>query len=107
MKISTGTHVERFPVVSRVEDFDQHSGTWLERLVFNHRAWLVLICGVISLVLGFHATKLEVNASFERMIPQSHPYIKNYLDNKANLRGLGNSIRILASNTKGEIFDAE
>jgi predicted RND superfamily exporter protein len=105
--MTTAIPRERFPVVAGKDDFDPRSGMLLERLVFNHRAWLVLACAAISLVLGFHATKLAVNASFERMIPQSHPYIRNYLDNKASLRGLGNSIRIVVENTQGEIFDAE
>src|SRR5205809_2667150 len=101
----SSSKAERFPVIRRIAEFDQGSGIWLERMVFNHRAWLVAICAVISLVLGFAATKLVVNASFERMIPQSHSYIKNYLDNKQNLRGLGNAIRIVVENTEGEIFD--
>jgi uncharacterized protein len=75
--------------------------------VFNHRAWLIAVCAIISAVLGFFATKLAVNASFDRMIPQSHPYIRNYLDNKSHLRGLGNSVRIVVENTQGDIFAAE
>ncbi len=39
------------------------------------------------------------------MLPQSHPYIKNYLANKSDLRGLGNSIRVVVENTQGDIFD--
>jgi predicted RND superfamily exporter protein len=97
---------DAFGVVDDLKYFDQRSGVWLERLIFNNRAWIVATCAVVSVVLGFLATKLVVNASFERMIPQSHPYIRNYLDNKENLRGLGNSIRIVVENTQGDIFDA-
>jgi uncharacterized protein len=98
---------EQLPVVLRREDFDVRSGNWLERLIFNHRVWVILICAVASILLGFQATKLKINASFEGMIPQSHPYIRNYLENKDALRGLGNSLRIVVENPKGSIYNAE
>jgi predicted RND superfamily exporter protein len=39
------------------------------------------------------------------MIPSSSPYIRNYLDHKAELPGLGNSIRIVVENKRGDIYD--
>lgn len=63
--------------------------------------------GVVTAVLGFQACKLGVNASFDRMLPQSQPFIKNYLEHRNELRGLGNSIRIVVENTKGDIYDPE
>ena len=39
------------------------------------------------------------------MIPSSSPYIRNYLDNKAELPGLGNTIRIVVENKTGDIYD--
>jgi predicted RND superfamily exporter protein len=41
------------------------------------------------------------------MIPQSQPYIKNFLENRKSLRGLGNSVRVVVENTQGDIFDPE
>lgn len=93
------------PVVVNLEDFDKNSGNWLERDVFNHRPLVLAICLILTLFLGWHALKLPVNASFDDMIPQSHPYIKNYFDNQEALRGMGNTIRIAVENTKGDIFD--
>lgn len=83
------------------------SGTWLERALFNHRALVVLLCGLVTLLLGWQATRLDLNASFEKTIPTSHPYIQNYLKNQAELTGLGNAIRIAVANPKGSIYDAE
>jgi uncharacterized protein len=98
--------IDRMPVVRRAEDFDPQSGNLLERLVFNHRTWVVLACMLITVLLAhLAATRLVLNASFERMIPQSHPYIKNYLENRSALRGLGNSLRVVVENTDGDIFD--
>jgi predicted RND superfamily exporter protein len=105
MAIATD-NLEEMPVVRNLQDFDARSGNALERLIFNNRLWMVLACAFITVVLGyFAATRLTLNASFEKMIPQSHPYIKNYLDNRAELRGLGNSIRVVVENTNGDIFD--
>jgi len=99
---------DAMPVVPRLEDFDSRSGNGLERLIFNHRLPVILICALASLVLGyFVATKLAFNASFEKMIPQSQPYIKNYLENKAELRGLGNAIRVVVENPAGDIFEPQ
>ena len=56
-------------------------------------------------MLGFQATKLRLNASFERMIPTQHPYIVNYFEHKADLVGLGNSIAIAVETPEGTIFD--
>ena len=79
-----------------------------ERLVFNNRLAMVIICGIITVVLGYiAATRLVLNASFEKMIPQSQPYIKNYLTYQKDLRGLGNAIRVVVENTDGDIFDPQ
>ncbi|HEV8500511.1 MAG TPA: MMPL family transporter [Casimicrobiaceae bacterium] len=94
------------PVIGDIADFDRNSGNWLERLVFNHRLAMVVICGVLTVVLGFAAeTRLVLNASFERMIPQSQPYIRNYLTYQKDLRGLGNAVRVVVENVDGDIFD--
>ncbi|MCS3835686.1 hypothetical protein HNR03_000266 [Pseudomonas sp. JAI111] len=97
----------QMPVVRKLEDFDFQSGNRLEGIIFNHRRWVVLLCVFTSLMLGWFASKLEINASFERMIPQSHPYIRNYFDNKDDLRGLGNMLRVVVENKNGTIYDPE
>ncbi|RJG03006.1 efflux RND transporter permease subunit [Noviherbaspirillum sedimenti] len=105
MAVSTDL-MDRMPVVRSLEDFDPKSGNALERLIFNHRLSVMIACAVITLLLAAGAAmKLTLNASFEKMIPQSQPYIKNYLDNKEELRGLGNTLRIVVENTNGDIFD--
>ena len=90
----------------QLEHFDPQSGSRLERLVFNHRRAVMLLCALLTLLLGaLAATRLTLNASFERMLPVSHPYIKNYLEHRDELRGLGNSLRIVVQNPDGDIYD--
>ncbi|KAF1697676.1 RND transporter [Pseudoxanthomonas koreensis] len=95
------------PVVRSIEDFDHHSGHFFERAIFNHRRWIVFACLLLTLLLGFQATKLTINAGFEKMIPHGHEYVKNYLENRGSLRGLGNSVRVVVENVDGDIFDPE
>jgi predicted RND superfamily exporter protein len=98
--------LEAMPVVRTLTDFDRSSGNLLERIVFNNRLAMVTVCALVTLALGyFAATKLVLNASFEKMIPQSQPYIKNYLTYQKDLRGLGNAVRVVVENTDGDIFD--
>lgn len=97
---------DTWPVIRDLRDFDPRSGNRLERLVFNHRGLFVLLMVLTTLVLGYMAvSRLELKPSFEKMIPQSQPYIRNFLDNRASLRGLGNSVRVVVENTQGDIFD--
>src|SRR6185295_10897911 len=40
-------------------------------------------------------------------IPRSHPYIQTYLAHRADLRGLGNSLRIVVESPQGSIYDPQ
>ena len=105
---AVSTELDQMPVVRELADFDKRSGNWLERLVFNNRLAMVIACALVTLVLGYvAATKLVLNASFEKMIPQGQPYIENYLAYQKDLRGLGNAIRVVVENTDGDIFDPQ
>ncbi|HZR35934.1 MAG TPA: MMPL family transporter [Nevskia sp.] len=95
------------PVVPDPAQFDRNSGNWLERLIFNHRLLILALCALLTAFFGWHASQLRANANFEKMIPRSHPYIRNYFDNKSALAALGNSVRIAVENTRGDVFDPE
>ncbi len=98
---------ETFEVIADPARFDPRSGNAIERLIFNHRRVILVAFALVSIFLGWHSMQLKINANFERMIPRSHPYIQNYLDNKTELRGLGNQLRVVVENTQGDIYDAE
>jgi len=99
-------NLDTMPVIRELKGFDARSGNVLERLIFNNRLLVVLTCLIVTVLLSyFAATGLTLNASFEKMIPQSQPYIKNYLENRQALRGLGNTVRVVVENTDGDIYD--
>ncbi len=92
-------------VVKSLVDFDQSSGNIFERLLFNNRLIVVGVCLLITVLLGLQALNLNLNASYEKMIPSKHPFVQNYLDNKEDLASLGNSIRIIVEVKDGTIFE--
>jgi len=93
------------PIVRDLAEFDSRSGSLAERVLFNHRGWVLLLCLLATLVLGWQASKLTLQASFERMVPTKHPYIVNYLDHQSDLKGLGNVLRIAVEARNGTIFE--
>jgi uncharacterized protein len=103
--LKIANYLSQQPVVRDPNDFDKNSGNLAERILFNHRPAIVLLCLAITILLGFQATKLKLNASFEKMIPTYHPYVVNYLENKSELSGLGNSLRIAVEVGEGTIFN--
>lgn len=90
-----------------LQDFDQKSGSVIERVLFNNRLVIVLLCLISTIVLGYQAMGLSLNAAFEKMIPTKHEYIANFLENRAELAGAGNTLRIAVETKKGNIFGAE
>jgi predicted RND superfamily exporter protein len=87
--------------------FDPRSGSLIERALFNHRLVVIVLCALVTVLLGWQATRLALNASFEKTIPTSHPYIQNFLQHQKELTGLGNAVRIAVANPGGDLHDAK
>jgi predicted RND superfamily exporter protein len=92
------------PVISDLRQFDENSGNFLERLVFNHRGIVLLLCALVTLVLGYQATKIQLQAGFDKTLPKNHEYVLNYRANQNDLKGLGNNLRIVVAVKEGNIF---
>jgi predicted RND superfamily exporter protein len=89
------------PVLAAAEAFDSASGSRLERLVFNNRIVVVVLCALVTLFLAFQATRLAPNASFDGMLPLGHPYLQNYLAERRKLVSQANSLRIVVERRDG------
>ncbi|RDE25350.1 RND family transporter [Motiliproteus coralliicola] len=79
----------------------------VERTLFGHRPLILALCLLMTCVFGYYASNLTMGASFEKMIPTSHPYIANFLENKQEMAGLGNTVRIAVETTGDDIYSAE
>jgi predicted RND superfamily exporter protein len=84
--------------------FDMSSGSFLERLIFGHRFFVLALCLLMTVALAVPLRQLTLNASFENVIPTHHPFIVNYLTNESRLRGLGNTLEIAVQANDGNIL---
>lgn len=100
------TRTAEHQTIPKPDVFDPSSGTLVERLLFNHRSIILGVCVLLSLILGYQALSLKLNAAFEKMIPTDHPYVQNYLKNRGQLGEGGNTLRIAIEAKQGSIFDA-
>ncbi len=105
MKYEKSSNAMHSPI--GLEDFDSASGNRVERLIFNHRPWVILLCLLATLALGWQAARIGINASYEKTIPTSHPFVANFLAERSELSGLGNALRIAVTAEQGDIFSAE
>jgi predicted RND superfamily exporter protein len=105
--VTAGTDIAPPPVIGALSSFDTRSGSLVERLLFNHRLVVVVLCALVTVLLGWQATKLELNASFEKTIPSRQPFIQNFLKYQGELTGLGNAVRIAVANPEGSIYEAK
>jgi uncharacterized protein len=79
----------------------------LGTLLLGARLPLILLFAVATVFFAWQASQLKPDASFEKMLPVSHPYIQNFLYRQDDLKGLGNSVRIIVETREGDIFTDE
>ena len=53
-------------------------------MAFRLRVPLLLVFAAVTVFFAWQMSMLRPDASFEKMIPTSHPYIQNYLRNRAD-----------------------
>ena len=56
-------------------------------IIFHKRARLLIVLLLTTLFLGWHATKLELDAGFEKQLPQGHPYIDVFMEYQREFGG--------------------
>lgn len=93
--------------MNAVNSHHQDKATLLERLIFNNRPVVIILCLLVTLFLAFQATQVRPSTSFEKMIPLKHPFIQNMLSHINDLSNLGNTVRISVEAVNGDIFTKE
>jgi predicted RND superfamily exporter protein len=78
-----------------------------EARLFRYRPQVLLLFLGATLFFGYHAAQLRPDASFQKMVPTLHPYVVNYLKYENELRPLGNVIRVVVENAKGDIYSKD
>ncbi|BAN47781.1 RND family transporter [Metapseudomonas resinovorans] len=85
----------------------QDKATFLERLIFNNRPAVIVICLLVSIFLFWQALQVRPSTSFEKMIPLQHPFIQKMIEHRNDLANLGNTVRISVEAVDGDIFTKE
>ncbi len=67
---------------------------------------ILVVFLLVTGFLGYHATHLKVNASFEKQLPLKHPFIQTLLEYRAEFGG-ANRIIVSISPKQGTIFEPD
>ncbi|MEN9378556.1 MAG: hypothetical protein RJB15_234 [Pseudomonadota bacterium] len=79
---------------------------FIANLIFINRKIVLSIFVVISLVLGYSASKLEIQAGFSKMIPMDHDYMQAFKEYE-NTFGGANKIMVAIKTKDGDIYSNE
>ncbi len=94
--------------VSTEVDSSYVDDAWfLERMLFPRRPIVMVLYVGFTIFFGYHMLQMRPEASFLRMIPTYHPFIKNFIAHQEDLKEMGNVVRICVETTKGDIFTKE
>lgn len=69
--------------------------------LFKARKVVLVLFVALTALLGYQASKIQLNTDISKMVPLDHPYIQNYFEHKNDL-SLGNDIRLIVAETQGE-----
>jgi len=78
-----------------------------EKIIFSNRLIILSSLLVLCAALIFQAVQVKPEASFVKMLPTNHTFIKNFLSYKKELANLGNVVRVVVESKNGDIFDAK
>jgi predicted RND superfamily exporter protein len=75
----------------------------LARWIFGARRVLLALFVVITALLGWSATRLQLEAGFDKMVPLEHPYMQTFTKYRQVFAG-GNQLLIMLRTREGDIF---
>ncbi|MBP6011297.1 MAG: MMPL family transporter [Alphaproteobacteria bacterium] len=78
----------------------------LETIFFRGRVLLLAFLGVVTVIMGYQALQLRMDAGFFKGLPTNHPYIETFREYQDRLFG-ANRVIIVLRNTKGDIWNQQ
>jgi predicted RND superfamily exporter protein len=75
-----------------------------ETLVFGNRMALLVAFAIVTVVMGYFAAQLRVDAGFKKQIPLDHEYMRTFLDYEKEFGG-ANRILIAVVDKNGNMFN--
>lgn len=83
---------------------DGHFQRIAEKIVFGNRPLILLLFGVMTLVMGYYASQLRVDAGFKKQIPLQHEYMQTFLQYEREFGG-ANRVLVAVMANDGDMFD--
>ena len=78
----------------------------LERLIFGHRTVVIILFTLTTLLMGYFATQLKVDAGFTKLLPLEHEYMKTFVQYQDEFGG-ANRVLLALMSRSGDIFTRE
>jgi len=76
----------------------------LQNLIFNNKKIILALLVIITVVMGYFASQLKVDAGFKKQLPLQHEYMKTFMDYESEFGG-ANRLLIAVMAEKGDMFN--
>jgi predicted RND superfamily exporter protein len=80
--------------------------TKLENGIFGHRRLVIALFLLITVFMGWSASRIGIDAGFAKLLPLEHPYMKTYLKHRESFGG-ANRLLIALMARDGDMFTPE
>lgn len=80
--------------------------TGLENLIFGKQGAIIVLFALVTLLMGYSATNLRIDAGFSKLLPLNHEYMKTFNDHGKEFGG-ANRVLIALMAKGGDIFTPE
>lgn len=77
-----------------------------ERWIFDHRAIVLAFFVLVTVVMGYFAAQLKVDAGFNKQLPLQHEYMRTFTDYQADFGG-ANRVLVAVMAKDGNLFNQE
>jgi uncharacterized protein len=81
-------------------------GERLERVVFGHRPVVIGLFVIATLLMGWSASNLRIDAGFAKLLPLKHPYMSTFLQHQQEFGG-ANRVLVAVLARNGNMFTPE
>ncbi len=78
----------------------------VENAIFGYRRLVIWVFVVVTLFMGYSASKIGIDAGFAKLLPLKHEYMQTYLKHRQQFGG-ANRLLIALMAKEGDIFTAE
>ena len=78
----------------------------IENWFFKYRLMVLASFVLLTVIMGYFAVQIRMDAGFYKQLPSSHSFVKTYYEYQDDLSGT-NSITVALRTTEGDIFNKE